>query len=202
MRYLFYFLTMALLFAGGMLVGNNFLPTRDASLAASVSVPELSSDNPIFQTLTREQAQKDLEQLNQALTACPVVVSEEKDHLLHRILLRLAIENFELKKTVLELEIAKNNTSNRPTKQFTQAATEYNQARENVEKLAAEFFPPVTEPKAVEQATVETQPAPVNPVTPAIRQPDKSPTTSLTETATPERITVSGSSDSAKSGQK
>ncbi len=152
---------MALLFAGGMLVGNNFLPTRDASLAAAVSVPELSLDNPVLQTLTREQAQKDLEQLNQALSACPVVVNEEKDHLLHRILLRLAIENFEYKKTVLELEIAKNNTSNRPTKQLTQAATEYNQAREYVEKLAAEFFPKPVEPKAEEQAPVEEQSAPV-----------------------------------------
>ena len=142
MRYILYILTMVLLFTGGMLVGNNFLPMRDTSLASSVSVPDLSSQNPTLQTLTREQAQKDLEMLVQALNSCPAVVSKEKDHLLRKIRLRLAIEEFELKKTILALEMAKNHETNRPTTQLIQASTEYAQAKDRVEKLADELFPP------------------------------------------------------------
>ena len=142
MRYILYVFTMILLFVGGMLVGNNFLPTRDASLAAAVSVPELQTENPIFQTLTREQAQQDLETLVQALNSCPAVVNAEKDRLLNHLRLRLAIEEFELKKTVLALEIAKNHETNRPTAQLTKASADYNQTRERLEKLADELFPP------------------------------------------------------------
>ena len=152
MRYILYLFTMALLFVGGMLVGNNFLPERDASRASAVSVPDLAADNPVFQLLTREQAQQDLEQLNRALASCPDLSAEDKKQLLDRISLRLAIENFEFKKTKLESEIAKNNRNNRPTSQLTQATAEYNQAREHVEKLAAELFPPQPEEPAAPTA--------------------------------------------------
>lgn len=140
MRYILYLFTMALLFVAGMLVGNNFLPQRDASLASAVSVPELAVENAVLQTLSREQAQQDLEKLNQLATACPEEEQPQRQLLLNRISLRLALENFEFKKTKLELEIAKNNKNNRPTAQLTQAMTEYNQAREKVEKLVAQLF--------------------------------------------------------------
>lgn len=156
MRYILYFFTMALLFVSGMLVGNNFLPTRDASLAAAVSIPELQTDNPIFQTLTREQAQRDLEILVQALSSCPAVVDTEKDRLLNHIRLRLAMEEFELKKTVLALEIAKNHEANRPTSQLNKASAEYTQARERLEKLANELFPVSTEIPVKENISSET----------------------------------------------
>ena len=139
MRYILYLFTMILLFVGGMLVGNNFLPQRDASLAAAVSAPELSVDAALLQTLTREQAQQDLEKLSQLSAACAETEQDGLQVLLDRISLRLAIENFEFKKTKLELEMAKNNKANRPTSQLTQAVVQYNQARERVEKLAAEF---------------------------------------------------------------
>lgn len=145
MRYVLYFFTMVLLFVGGMMVGNNFLPTREASLAAAVAVPEVQTQNPVLQTLTREQAQQDLAMLVQALNSCPAVVNAEKDRLLNHIRLRLAMEEFELKKTVLALEIAKNHETNRPTAQLTKASTEYAQARERLEKLADELFPPEPE---------------------------------------------------------
>ena len=141
MRYILYLFTMALLFVGGMLVGNSFLPERNASLASAVSVPELQENNPVLQTLTREQAEQDLAKLKEALASCPDMNSEEKTQLLNRIMLRLAIENFEFKKTKLELEIAKNNKNNRPTTQLSQAASEYTQALETVKNLAAELFP-------------------------------------------------------------
>ena len=152
---------MALLFVGGMLVGNNFLPTRDTSLASAVAVPDLPADFPVLQTLSREQAQQDLELLMQALDSCPAVVSAEKDTLVNRIRLRLAMEEFELKKTVLALELAKNNEGNRPTAQLTQAANEYNRARERVEKLARELFPPTSSETPDETAlkTAEAAPA-------------------------------------------
>ncbi len=157
MRFILYIFTMALLFVSGMLVGNSFLPERNASLASAVSVPELSVDNPVLQLVTREQAQQDLEQLKEALSACPSMNSVEKTQLLNRILLRLAVENFEFKKTKLELEIAKNNKNNRPTSQLTQATTEYNQSLETVKNLAAELFPQTEEevPSPTDTPTVE-----------------------------------------------
>ena len=42
--------------------------------------------------------------------------------------------------------MAKNVETNRPTAQFLQATQEYNQARENAEKMADELFPVRTQP--------------------------------------------------------
>ena len=141
MRYILYLFTMALLFVGGMMVGNMFLPEQASSLAAAVSVPSLTDQNPMLQTLTSETTEKNLTTLSQALESCPVVVNEEKDRIINEIRLRLAMEDFELKKARLELEIAKNKEVNRPTAQFTQANVEYNQARAYAEELANELFP-------------------------------------------------------------
>jgi hypothetical protein len=149
MRYVFYFLTIAIFFAAGMIVGNLYLPQQSAVLASSVSVPELSAHNPILSQTSRETADQELTELNQALDACPVIVGEEKDRLVNHIKLMFALSDFELKKARLELEMAKNNDSNRPTAQFLQATTQYNAAREYVEKLADELFP-VPEPVAEE----------------------------------------------------
>jgi len=144
MRYILYFFTMVLLFAGGVLVGNVFLPQRSTSLASAVSVPGTSDENPALQQVTHEIAEKDLELLGQALSSCPVIVSEEKDRLLSQIKLRFALEDFEQKKAKFELEIAKNQINNRPTAQYMQASAEYKQAKESVEKLADELFPKQT----------------------------------------------------------
>lgn len=159
MRYVLYLFTMALLFVGGMLVGNNFLPQRDSSLASAVSVPALNVENPALQNITREQAQQDLAMLTQLLQEGEGAQNEERTRLLNRISLRLAMEDFEFKKTKLELEIAKNDTTNRTTPQLTQAMNEYNQAREQVEKLANTLFPvqPVEETAEEETSPAESE---------------------------------------------
>ena len=108
-------------------------------------MPELDTHNPIFEHTSRESADRELTILNQALQSCPVVVSEEKDRLVNHIKLWLALEDFNLKKAVLELEMAKNVETNRPTDQFLQAVSAYNTARENAEKMAGELFPPRAE---------------------------------------------------------
>lgn len=158
MRYILYLFTMALLFVGGMMVGNMYLPEHGATLAASVSVPPLNTQNPALAELTLETAGKNLDILNQALQSCPVVVNEEKDRLVNQIRLLLALEDFYIKKAQLELEMAKNTDTNRPTSQFTQAVADYNTAREYAEKLAEELFPqpPAADPAAEEQAPAET----------------------------------------------
>ena len=180
MRYILYLFTMVLLFVAGMMVGNMFLPEQAASLAAAVSVPALSDQNPALQTLTRETTEKNLTVLNDALHACPAVVNEEKDRILNESRLRLAMEDFELKKARLELEIAKNKEVNRPTAQFTQANIEYNQARAYAEKLANELFP-------LEASTEEaTQPETTaeQPVSTEETSPQKAPSATTTEEAT------------------
>ena len=159
MRYILYLFTMALLFVGGMMVGNIYLPQRAATLASSVSVPPLSQENPVLQNTTRQTAERNLNALNQALQACPVVVNEEKDRLVNQIRLLLALEDFEIKKAKLELEMAKNTDTNRPTSQFIQAVADYNAAREAAEQLAEELFPkPAEQPAADEKSAKEGAP--------------------------------------------
>ena len=159
MRYILYLFTMALLFVGGMMVGNIYLPQRAATLASSVSVPPLSQENPVLQSTTRQTAERNLNALNQALQACPVVVNEEKDRLVNQIRLLLALEDFEIKKAKLELEMAKNTDTNRPTSQFIQAVADYNAAREAAEQLAEELFPkPAEQPAADEKSAKEGAP--------------------------------------------
>ena len=136
---------MALLFGGGMIVGNIYLPDHSTVRAAAVSVPELNTENPIFSHTDREGAVRELGILSQALQSCPVVVNEEKDRLVNHIKLWLALEDFHLKKAILELEMAKNVETNRPTAQFIQAASDYNTARAYAEKMADELFPPQIE---------------------------------------------------------
>ncbi len=161
MRYILYLFTMALLFVGGMIVGNIYLPQRAATLASAVSVPPLAQENPVLQDITRETAYQNLNILNQALQSCPVVVNEEKDRLVNQIRLLLALEDFEIKKARLELEMAKNTDTNRPTSQFTQAVSDYNAAREFAEQLANELFPiPEPEVQPAESAPQETTAAP------------------------------------------
>lgn len=145
MRYILYIFTMGLLFVGGMMVGNIYLPDRAASVSAAVSAPKLNTSNPAMEAASRDRVQRNLTALGSALASCPVVVSEEKDRLINQIRLRLALEDFELKKTRLELEIAKNKDSSRPSASLMQATAEYNQARQQAEKLADEFFPVSTD---------------------------------------------------------
>ena len=164
MRYILYLFTMALLFVGGMMVGNIYLPQRAATLASAVSVPPLSQENPIIQDTTRETAYHNLNILNQALQSCPVVVNEEKDRLVNQIRLLLALEDFELKKARLELEMAKNTDTNRPTSQFSQSVSDYNAAREFAEQLANELFPiPLPEVQAEEAVSLQEETAPQQP---------------------------------------
>ena len=208
MRYILYLLTMALLFVGGMLVGNMYLPPRDASLAAAVSVPPLDETNPALQNVTRELAQQNLETLNQALSSCPVVVAEEKDRLLNELKLRLALENFELKKLKLELEIAKNQETNRTTTQFAQASQDYTQAKEHAEKMADELFPvvwtdpdlapqPAEQPAAEKPAETTAQKA--EPSTSANKPTDKAATkTDKTDKSAGQTKTAADKSAAAK----
>ena len=159
MKYTLYVLTMALLFAGGMIVGNVYLPDHSTVRAAAVAVPELDTHNPIFSHTDRTIAERELGILNQALQSCPVVVNEEKDRLVNHIKLWVALEDFHLKKAILELEMAKNVESNRPTSQFLQAAQDYNTARAYAEKMADELFPPAPEETAEQPAPAEQTPA-------------------------------------------
>ena len=148
MKYTLYILTMLLLFAGGMIVGNVYLPDHSTVRASAVSVPELNTENPIFSHTDRDGAERELTILSQALESCPVVVNEEKDRLVNHIKLWLALEDFHLKKSILELEMAKNVETNRPTEQFLQAAQDYNTARTHAEKMADELFPQQNEEPA------------------------------------------------------
>ena len=168
MRYIFYVLTLLVVFAVGMVVGNVFLPDHAAVRSSAVSVPGLPQSNPIFQQLSRASAEQDLTTLNQALSSCPVVVGEEKDKLVNRIKLLFAIQEFEYKKAQLEVEMAKNNDTNRPTAQFMQATADYNTALEAVTKMAGNLFP-VSATQKEEETSAESIPQADNP--PATQQP-------------------------------
>lgn len=153
---------MVLLFACGVIVGNIYLPEHSTVRASSVSVPDLDMSNPVLAHTDKESAERNLKILSQALQSCPVVVNEEKDRLINRIQLWMALEDFNLKKSVLELEMAKNVEYNRPTDQFLQAAQAYNTSREQVEKMADELFPVKTS-ETLQPVTAEETATPEEP---------------------------------------
>ncbi len=127
-----------------MLVGNFYIPQHNESIAAAISMPPLDTTNPALQKTSEEDAQQALSTLMQALSACPVVVGQEKDILFNRISLFLTLSNFEVKKAAYEAEIAKNIEGNRQTAQFTHAASEYQTAKQRTEQRADELFPPLS----------------------------------------------------------
>lgn len=145
MRYILYILTLALVFSAGMMVGNTYLPEHGVSLATAVSAPDLDNNNPILSATDRANAEKELAVINEALQSCPQIITTDKDLLINHIKLWLALEDFQIKRSRLELEIAKNVISNRPTMQFVQATSEYNAARATAEKLANQLFPATQE---------------------------------------------------------
>ena len=141
MRYVLYLLTLALVFTAGMVVGNFYIPSHTESMSVAVSLPELNSPNPVLQKITEENAQQALASLEQGLSACPVVVAEEKDSLFNRISLYLALQDFLTKKAIYEAEIAKNIETSRTTAQFSKAAADYTTAKTYTEQLADTLFP-------------------------------------------------------------
>ena len=161
MRYIFYILTLSLVFAAGMMIGNSYLPQHGVSEAAAVSAPDLSNANPILSATDRTAAERELNVLSDALQVCPSVSAAEKDALVNHIKLWLALEDFRVKKMRLELEITKNITTNRATSHLTQAAADYNTARAYAEKMADELFPATDEPviNPTQVTTVISSPA-------------------------------------------
>ncbi|MCI7044274.1 MAG: hypothetical protein MR993_04820, partial [Spirochaetes bacterium] len=147
MRYILYLFTLALVFVGGMLVGNIYLPERSSSVAAAISVPDAQSAHPAIAAATLDTAQRNLHILNEALNSCPVVVGEEKERLIHQIDLFWARQDFDLKKARYELEIAKNTPGTAVTSRFAQASADYSAALKRVEKMAQDYFPQPQEEK-------------------------------------------------------
>jgi len=141
MRYVFYFFTLALVFTTGMLVGHVYIPDNNTSMSNAISMPPLDDSNPALQNASEEDAQQALTDLTQALSACPVVVNEEKDTLVNRISLFLTLADFKVKQAVYATEMAKNIENTRQTAQFTKAAADYQAAKANVEQRANELFP-------------------------------------------------------------
>ena len=163
MRYILYLFTLALVFVGGMLVGNIYLPERSSSVAAAISVPDAQSAHPAIAAATLDTAQRNLHILNEALNSCPVVVGEEKERLIHQIDLFWARQDFDLKKARYELEIAKNTPGTAVTSRFAQASADYSAALKRVEKMAQDYFPQPQEEKVAEkpakQAETSAKPA-------------------------------------------
>ncbi len=172
MRYILYIFTIGLIFTAGMMVGHFYVPAKNTSLAAAVSVPDLDRLNPALDLATLEQAQRNISALTQALSSCPVVVEAERDRLFKELSLFFSLQDFELKKAVYEAEIAKNTVNSRPTSQFLQAAEQYATAKKQTEQLADELFPmPAPQPTqpstATVQEAVQTETAATEPTAPS-----------------------------------
>lgn len=153
MRYILYLFTLALVFVAGMVVGNIYLPARNSSIAAAISVPDPQQTIPQLKDISLEKANRNLTVLGEALNSCPVVVKEEKDRLVAEINLLLARQDFDIKKALFELEIAKNTPGSAVTAQFAQASADYAAAQELLQNLAIQLYPPEPAKPA------ETQPA-------------------------------------------
>lgn len=159
MRYILYLLTLGLVFTGGMMVGNRYVPTTSSSLASAIAVPDLDRTNPAIDNATFVQAQENLQALTQALATCPAVVEEEKQRLFNQISLFLALQDFEVKRHIYEAEIAKNVRGTQITSQFSKAAANYSSSKTATEQLANTLFPIVEESQITQEITAETLPS-------------------------------------------
>lgn len=160
MRYVLYLFTLMLVFVGGMLVAHEYLPERNTSIAAAISVPDPQQKIPQLKDISLDKANRNLEVLGQALNSCPVIVAEEKDRLLAEVNLLLARQDFDMKKALFELEIAKNTPGSSVTAQFAKASADYAAALEQLEALALKLYPPQPkEEPANEEQTAPTKPA-------------------------------------------
>jgi len=165
MRYVFYLLTLALVFTAGMVVGNLYIPAHTSSTSVAISMPALDISNEALQKTNEANAQEALAALAQGLAACPLVVDQEKDFLFNRISLYLTLQDFLVKKAVYEAEIAKNIEDTPLNSQFSRAAAEYTAAKTRLEQRANELFPPqlTTQPAdmpvAITTATVTILPS-------------------------------------------
>ncbi len=157
MRYVLYLLTLGLVFTGGMLVGNRYVPTTSSSLSSVIAVPDLDRTNPAIDEATLTQAQENLQALTQALSTCPAVVEEERLRLFNQISLFLTLQDFEVKRYIYEAEIAKNVRGTQITSQFSKAATNYASAKTTTEQLANTLFPVVVENTEIETSDLEIQ---------------------------------------------
>ncbi len=157
MRYILYLFTLALVFVGGMVVGNIYLPARNSSIAAAISVPDPQQKIPQLEEISLEKANRNLTILGEALNSCPVVVKEEKDRLVAEINLLLARQDFDIKKALFELEIAKNTPGSAVTAQFAQASADYAAAQELLQNLALQLYPPKpVQPEEEQPAETQT----------------------------------------------
>ena len=159
MRYILYLLTLGLVFTGGMMVGNRYVPTTSSSLASAIAVPDLDRTNPAIDNATFVQAQENLQALTQALATCPAVVEEEKQRLFNQISLFLALQDFEVKRHIYEAEIAKNVRGTQITSQFSKAAANYSSSKPATEQLANTLFPIVEESQITQEINTETLPS-------------------------------------------
>lgn len=187
MRYILYLFTLALVFVGGMLVGNIYLPERSSSVATAISVPDAQSAHPAIAAATLDAAQRNLHILNEALNSCPVVVGEEKERLIHQIDLFWARQDFDLKKARYELEIAKNTPGTAVTSRFAQASADYSAALKRVEKMAQDYFPQPQEEKVAEKPAKQAE-TPVKQVEPPAK-PTETPAKNIApaKTAAPKQ---------------
>lgn len=201
MRYILYLFTLALVFVGGMLVGNIYLPERSSSVAAAISVPDAQSAHPAIAAATLDAAQRNLHILNEALNSCPVVVGEEKERLIHQIDLFWARQDFDLKKARYELEIAKNTPGTAVTSRFAQASADYSAALKRVEKMAQDYFPQPQEEKVAEKPAKQAETPAKQAETPAKQAEIPAKNIAPAKTATPKQAEEKATAKTAQQAE-
>lgn len=200
MRYILYLFTLALVFVAGMVVGNIYLPARNSSIAAAISVPDPQQTIPQLEEISLEKANRNLTVLGEALNSCPVVVKEEKDRLVAEINLLLARQDFDIKKALFELEIAKNTPGSAVTAQFAQASADYAAAQELLQNLALQLYPP--EPAQQEEAQPAEAQTDSSSATEETPSKDNTPQKAETQKETPKKTDTKTENKAASNNTK
>ncbi len=115
------FLLLVLIFAGGIYVGNVYLPQKDPALKMSVAMPELNLTGFDFNALSVENAIKKLKEMP--------LGDADKKYLEDAILL----QDYRAKKYIYAVEIAKNNPDTNASDAFVKAANDFNSSKKNLE---------------------------------------------------------------------
>jgi len=125
------FLIIVLIFAGGVYVGNKYLPQKNHVSDIAVALPALnvqSSANPA--DFTADAAVK---KLTQAPTDPDTIKFAQTT---------ILTLDYRVKKNIFAAEIAKNNPETNVSSSYLDAASNFNSAKKNLEKYFNDQYPP------------------------------------------------------------
>ncbi|ACC98700.1 hypothetical protein Emin_1148 [Elusimicrobium minutum Pei191] len=146
-------LLLLLIFAGGVYIGNIYLPQKDASAASAISMPDLKTFGTDINQFTLEKTHETIKAVEAALNASPNVDKETAKSLVNSLETTLLLQAYQIRKYRYQAEIAKNNNGSPTTSEYSKAAADYNSSKKTLEK----YFEDQKDARDASQASIAAE---------------------------------------------